>query len=214
MALQLIGKKKGMTHLFDEEGNLIPCTVISIEPNVIAQIKNKDNDGYQAVQIAAEKLPASKAKNLSKALQGHYKKLGVDARRHIMEVRVEDSSAYTVGQEVNVSELEGVKMVDVIGTSIGKGFQGVMKRWNFSGGPAAHGSGFHRHAGSTGMRSTPGRCLPGVKKAGQMGNERVIVEKLKIVKIDKEKNLLIVKGPIPGSRGGRVYVRRSVKAPA
>lgn len=211
MSLKLVGRKKGMTRIFDQNGDLIPCTVICIEPHVIAQIKNEEKDGYSALQLAAEKLSPSKARNSSKPLQGHFKKAGVDPRRFLKESRVSPSETYAEGQEFNVGHFEVSSYVNVVGVSKGKGYQGVMKRWNYAGGPAAHGSGFHRHAGSTGMRTSPGRCLPGVKKAGHMGDERVTVENLKVLKIDLEKNLIVVQGAVPGAQNSVVHVVKSTK---
>jgi large subunit ribosomal protein L3 len=211
MALKLIGRKKGMTRIFDSEGNLEVCSVISIEPHVVAQIKTDENDGYAALQLATEKLSPTKAKKQSKSLQGHFKKAGVDNRRLIKEARVDNIAEYQVGQELSVEAFSECKYVDVIGTSKGKGYQGTIKRWNFAGGPASHGSGFHRHSGSTGMRTSPGRNLPGGGKAGHMGNERVTSANLKVVKVDRERNLLLVRGAIPGARNGIVQVIKSVK---
>ncbi len=200
-----------MTRIFNEKGDLVVCTVISAEPNVVSQVKEKGKDGYNAIQLASEELKPSKAKNLSKALQGHFAKSGVTPRRHLKESRIEDASAYQLGQSFTVDSFADCKFVDVIGVSKGKGYQGVMKRHNFSGGPASHGSGFHRHAGSTGMRTSPGRCLPGIKKAGRMGGEQVTIQNLEVVKIDAEKNVILVKGAIPGFRSGLVYVTQAKK---
>lgn len=211
MTLNFMGKKEGMAQVYDEKGNLITCTVLVVEPNVISQIKTQESDGYSAVQLAAFQLPPSKVKNQSKAMQGHFKKAGVNPRRKVQESRLEDVSGYEVGQELDVTYFEEISHVDVIAVSKGKGFQGVMKRHGFKGGPASHGSGFHRHAGSTGMRSTPGRCLPGVKMAGRMGGERVTVQSLPVVRVDAEKRVLLVKGAVPGSRGSMVTVRQAVK---
>ncbi len=211
MSLKLMGKKRGMTRVFDENGNLVVCTVISAEPNVIVQLKTKEKEGYDAIQLAAVKVQDSKKKNVSKPLVGHYARAKVEPRRHLLESRIGEPAEYELGQEIGVDYFSDVAFVDVSAVSKGKGFQGVMKRHGFAGGPAAHGSGFHRAAGSTGMRSTPGRCLPGVKKPGQMGNEKVTVESLRVVKVDAEKQMIIVKGSIPGPKSGLVYVRKSVK---
>lgn len=211
MSLKFMGKKKGMTRLFDEKGDLVVCTVITAEPNVISQIKRKESEGYDAVQLAAIKVKPSKVKNVTKPLKGHYAKAGIEARRHITESRVDNIDQYAVGQEIGASYFSGATFVDVSGVSKGKGYQGVMKRHGFAGGPAAHGSGFHRHAGSTGMRTSPGRCLPGVKKAGRMGGENVTQQSLKIFKIDEARQVIIVEGAIPGARGGLVYVSKAKK---
>ncbi len=211
MSLRLMGKKKGMTRLFSEKGESVVCTVIEAEPNVILQIKTAEKDGYSAVQMSAVKVSSPKVKNVTKPLKGHFAKAKVEPRRHIAESRISEGEEFAVGQEVGVEYFADTKYVDVCGTSKGKGFQGVMKRHGFAGGPASHGSGFHRTAGSTGMNSNPGRTLPGLKMAGHMGNERVTAENLKVVKIDQEKGIILVKGAVPGCRGGLVYVRKSIK---
>lgn len=217
-SLTMMGKKRGMTQLFDEKGNIIICTVIEIEPNVVTQIKTKEKDGYEAVQLGFNKVLGKTqhtiAARVTKPLIGHFKKAGVEPRRHLLESHVDSLNEYALGQEIDVSTFEGVAFVDATGTSKGKGYQGVMKRHNFSGGPASHGSGFHRHAGATGMRSTPGRGLPGGKKAGQMGNERVTVQNLEVVRVDVENQLILVKGQVPGPRNGLIYIRQAVKKSA
>ena len=205
-----MGKKKGMTRIFNEKGDSIVCTVIEAEPNVIVQIKN-EKDGYAAIQMGAQKVSASKLRNVTKPLKGHFAKAQVEPRRHLAESPISEGEEYTVGQEIGVEYFSEVPYVDVTGVTKGKGFQGVMKRHGFAGGPAAHGSGFHRTAGSTGMNTNPGRTLPGLKMAGHMGNEQMTVECLKVVKVDQEKKLILVKGAIPGSRGGLVYIRKSTK---
>ncbi|MCB1072068.1 MAG: 50S ribosomal protein L3 [Chlamydiales bacterium] len=211
MSLKLMGKKKGMTRIYDEKGNLIVCTVIAAEPNVIVQVKDKDKDGYQAIQLGAIKVPESKKKNLSKPLVGHFARAKVEPRRHLLESRIENTEEFQLGQEIGIDYFSDTEFVDVCGTSKGKGFQGVIKRHNFGGGPGAHGSGFHRTAGSTGMRSTPGRSLPGVKKAGQMGSQKVTTENLKVVRVDAEKQIILVKGAVPGAKNSLLYIRKSVK---
>lgn len=215
MALKLLGKKRGMTQRFDKTGNVVVCTIIHAEPNVITQIKRKESDGYNALQMAYGKIvtkdPRTVEKRVTKQMLGHYKKAGVEPRRHLAESRLESVEEYEVGQEVGVSAFDEIPFVDVCGTSKGKGFQGVIKRHNFGGGPAAHGSGFHRHGGSTGMRSTPGRGLPGQKKAGQMGNEQKTVQNLRVVGVDTNRNIIIVEGAIPGPRGGVVTIAPATK---
>jgi len=206
-----MGKKRGMIRLFDEKRDSIVCTVIEAEPNVVVQLKDKEKEGYAAVQMGAFQVPSPKVKNVTKPLKGHFAKANVEPRHHLSESHLGEGDEYTVGQEIGVGYFADTKFVDVIGVTKGKGFQGVIKRHGFAGGPAAHGSGFHRTAGSTGMCSDPGRTLPGVKMAGHMGHERKTVENLKVVKVDQEKNLILVKGAIPGARGGLVYVRKSVK---
>jgi len=215
MTLKLMGKKRGMTQRFDKTGNVVVCTVIHAEPNIITQIKRKESDGYNALQLGFDKIvtkdPRTVEKRVTKQLLGHFKKSNVEPRRYLAESRIENIDEFSIGQEVGVSLFSEITYVDVCGVSKGKGFQGVIKRHNFAGGPAAHGSGFHRHGGSTGMRSTPGRGLPGQKKAGQMGNEQVTVQNLRVIGIDEGRNLIIVEGAIPGPRGGLVSIAPAKK---
>lgn len=213
--LKLMGKKCGMTQVFDKKGALIPCTVIHAEPNVITQLKTKLKDGYEAVQLAFDEIRVKDARTLenrcTQPLIGHFKKAGVAPARHIAESRVDDSSQFTVGDRVSVSFFQDVVYIDVTGVSKGKGFQGVMKLHNFKGGPASHGSGFHRHAGSTGMRSTPGRCLPGGKRASHMGDRTVTTQNLRVVAIDETNNLIMVEGATPGAIGGLLVMSQAKK---
>lgn len=210
---KLMGKKRGMVQLFDETGNAVPCTVIEVEPNVVTQIKTKEIDGYTAIQIGFDKITAGDPRTIErragKPLAGHFKKASVEPRRFLTEFRVDDTDAYTIGQELTAEQFADVAFIDATAISIGKGYQGVMKLYNYAGGPAAHGSGFHRHAGSTGMRSTPGRCLPGGKRASHMGLDRRTVQNIQVVKV--QDNLIIVKGQVPGPRNGLVYVTKAVK---
>lgn len=210
MALKLMGKKRGMTQRFDKTGNAVVCTVIHAEPNVVTQIKTKETDGYNALQLGFEKVAPSDVrtveKRVTKPMLGHFKKSNSEPRKHLEEARLENVEDFALGQEVTVQSFADILFVDVIGRSKGKGYQGVMKRYGFAGGPAAHGSGFHRHGGSTGMRSTPGRCFPGTKKAGRMGGGKITVENLRIIGIDVDRNLIIVEGAIPGPNGGLVTV--------
>lgn len=209
MAFKMMGKKKGMTQTFDPAGNVVVCTVIHVEPNIVTQIKRKESDGYNALQLGHEKIkvkdPRTLEKRLSKQLAGHYKKGSIEPRKNLCEARMEDVESFTVGQEIDLSLYSEISHIDVTAISKGKGFQGAIKRHNYSGGPGAHGSGFHRHTGSCGMRSTPGRTLPGKKKAGRMGGEVVSTQNLRVVGIDAEKNLLIVEGAVPGPQEGLVY---------
>lgn len=215
MALKLMGKKRGMTQIFDDKGNIVVCTVIEVEPNVVTQIKTKDCDGYTALQLGFEKIvvkdPRTLANRSSKALRGHYAKGNVEPRRYLSESRLDDVEKYSVGQEVSVAEFAEVGYIDVSAISIGKGYQGVMKKFHFAGGPASHGSGFHRHAGSTGMRSTPGRCLPGGKRASQMGRIKITVQNVKVVAVHPEENVILVEGQVPGPRNGLVHFSPAVK---
>lgn len=210
-SLKLIGKKLGMTRVFDEEGNLVVCTAISVEPNVILQVKNVKTDGYNAAVLAGGKLSSSRKKNLAKPFIKRFDKVNLEPKKKLLESRVDNSEEYQVGNEINIEYFNESKFVDVCGMSKGKGFQGVIARHGFRGGPAAHGSGFHRHAGSTGMRSTPGRTFPNHRMAGHAGDEKVTVENLKVVKVDAQKHLLLVKGSVPGARNCFVYVRKSMK---
>lgn len=215
MALRLMGKKRGMTQLFDKEGNVVVCTVIEVEPNVVTQVKTKENDGYTAIQLGFDIVSAGDARTVVRRVKkprfGHFQKASVQPRRHLTESRLEAVDEYSLGQELGVELFEGISHVDIMGQSKGKGYQGVIKKHNFAGGPAAHGSSFHRHAGSTGMRSTPGRCLPGGPRASHMGDERVTVQSLEVFSIDKAERLLVVKGAVPGPRNGLVYMSTAVK---
>ena len=208
MSVKFIGKKKGMTQLFDDKGNVIACTLILAQPNIVLQKKNKEKDGYESIQAGA--VPCKK--NLtSKPLLGHFEKAKVDPCKYIIESQVEDMGAFEVGQKIEASYFVVGDFVDVSGVSKGKGYQGVMKLHGFAGGPGAHGSGFHRHAGSTGMRTTPGRCFKGGKRASRMGFNRVTVQKLQVVAVDAGKNLIAVKGAIPGSNGSVVIISEASK---
>lgn len=210
-----MGKKRGMVQLFDNKGNSVVGTVIELQSNVIVQIKKKDTDGYDAVQIGFEKIEVkdqrTMANRLSKPLRGHYAKASVEPRRYLCETKVDDINQYQVGQELGVALFSDIAYVDATSISKGKGYQGVIKKYNFSGGPASHGSGFHRHAGSTGMRSTPGRCLPGGPRPSHMGLEKVTVQNLEVVMVKPEEQVIIVKGAVPGPVHGLVYIAPSVK---
>ncbi|MCI5052132.1 MAG: 50S ribosomal protein L3 [Simkaniaceae bacterium] len=210
-SLKIMGRKRGMSRLFDEKGNLVPCSVIEIEPNIVVQLKTKERDGYEAIQLGSGRLSSARKKNVTKPELGHFKKAGVEPEEFLQESFDSSLEEVQIGQEFNASYFEDVEFVDVVGTTKGKGYQGVMKRHGFGGGPAAHGSGFHRHAGSTGMRSTPGRTFKEHKMPGHMGAVRQTTESLKVLKVDAEKGLLIVKGAIPGAKGCLVSVRKSMK---
>ena len=203
MTLGVIGKKLGMTQIFDSEGLAVPVTVIQVGKTVVTQVKTVETDGYNAIQVGTV---AAKEKHLTKAEIGHFKKNGLDNYRHLQEFRVENASDYKVGQEIDLSVLADVQKVDVTGTSIGKGFQGTVKRWNFSRGPMGHGSKNHREPGSIGAGTTPSRVIKGKRMAGNMGNEKVTITKLTVVQVDKESNLLLVKGSVPGPEGKMVTV--------
>lgn len=203
MTLGVIGKKLGMTQVFDENGLAIPVTVIKVEPLTVTQVKTVDTDGYNAIQTGV--VPATE-KHLTKAEIGHFAKNKLENFRHLQEFRVDNPEAYEVGQKIDLSVLENVAKVDVTGKSVGKGFQGTVKRWNFSRGPMGHGSKNHREPGSIGAGTTPGRVIKGKRMAGNMGNERVTITKLTVVKVDNENNLLLVKGSVPGPEGKLVTV--------
>lgn len=207
MTLGVIGEKLGMTQIFDEQGLCVPVTVIKVSKMVVTQVKTVETDGYNAIQVGTI---AAKEKHLSKAQIGHLKKNDIENLRHLQEFRVENPADYTVGQEIELSVLADVEKVDVTGTSIGKGFQGTVKRWNFGRGPMGHGSKNHREPGSIGAGTTPSRVIKGKRMAGNMGNERVTVKKLKLVKIDSEKQLVLVKGAVPGSEGKLVTIMPSI----
>ena len=191
MTLGVIGKKLGMTQIFDEQGLAVPVTVIKVDPIVVTQVKTVETDGYNAIQVGTV---AAKEKHLTKAQIGHFKKNNLENYRHLQEFRVDDASAYTVGQQIELSVLDGIQKVDVVGHSIGKGFQGTVKRHNFGRGPMGHGSKNHREPGSIGAGTTPSRVIKGKRMAGNMGNERVTITKLKLVKVDSENNLVLIKG--------------------
>ena len=191
MTLGVIGKKVGMTQIFDEQGLAIPVTVIKVDETVVTQVKTVETDGYNAIQVGTV---AAKEKHLTKAQLGHFKKNNLSNYRHLQEFRVENPQDYKVGDKVELSVLENVEKVDVTGKSIGKGFQGTVKRWNFGRGPMAHGSKNHREPGSIGAGTTPSRVIKGKRMAGNMGNERVTITKLKLVKVDAANGLVLVKG--------------------
>ena len=206
----LLGTKLGMTQVWDENNKLVPVTVIEIAPNVVTQLRTPEKDGYEAVQIAAGAIDPRK---VNQPAAGHFKAAGVTPRRHLAEVRTADAASYELGQELTVDgTFEAGQLVDVVGTSKGKGFAGVMKRHNFKGVSASHGSHRnHRKPGSIGASSTPSRVFKGMRMAGRMGGERVTVLNLKVQAIDAEKGLLLVKGAVPGARGRIVFVRNAVK---
>ncbi|WP_148255279.1 50S ribosomal protein L3 [Aidingimonas lacisalsi] len=211
MTIGLVGKKAGMTRVFTEDGASVPVTVIEVEPNRVTYVKTVESDGYSAVQVTTG---SRKAKHLSKAQAGHFAKAGVEAGRSLMEFRLEDGEdAPDVGGELTVSLFEAGQVIDVTGTSKGKGFQGAVKRWNFRTQDNSHGNSLaHRAPGSIGMCQTPGRVFKGKKMAGQLGNTRCTVQNLEIVRVDAERNLLLIKGAVPGATGGDVVVRSAVKA--
>lgn len=205
----LLGKKLGMTQVWDASNKLVPVTVVEITPNVVTQLRSQEVDGYTAVQIAYGQIDPRK---VTKPLTGHFDKAGVTPRRHLTELRTDDTSEYSLGQELTVDLFEAGKKVDVVGTSKGKGFAGVMKRHNFKGVSSSHGSHRnHRKPGSIGASSTPSRVFKGMRMAGRMGGDRVTVLNLTVHSVDLEKGLVLIKGAVPGARGRIVFVRNAVK---
>ena len=205
----LVGKKLGMTQLFDANGNVVPVTVIEAGPCVVAQKKTAENDGYEAIQIGYGDLKASK---VNKPMKGHFAKGDVAPKKVLREFRVNDTAAYNVGDIIKADVFAEGDAVDVRGTSKGKGYAGVVKRWNFGRLKESHGTGpVHRHGGSLGVID-PARVFKGKKMAGHLGNERVTVQNLSVVKVDAEKNIIAVKGAVPGPKGGIVVLFDSVKA--
>jgi large subunit ribosomal protein L3 len=206
----LLGKKLGMTQVWDSNNKMIPITVVEAGSNVITQIKNAEKDGYSAIQVAYGAIDPRK---VNKPDAGHFAKAGVNPRRFIAEIRTADADSYSVGQELGVEVFEIGAIIDVVGTSKGKGFAGHMKRHGFSGVGASHGAHRnHRKPGSIGATTTPGRVFKGTRMAGRMGQDRVTTLNLTLHGVDAEKGLLLIKGAVPGSKGSLVFVRNAVKA--
>jgi large subunit ribosomal protein L3 len=206
----IIGKKVGMTQIFDEVGNAVPVTIIQAGPCVVAQRKTAEKDGYEAVQLGYEDV---REKKLTKAEIGHFAKNNIAIKKHLKEFRLEDCSGYSVGDVVSVETFAVGEKVDVTGTTKGRGYTGVIKRWNHHRLRMTHGVGpVHREVGSMGANSDPSRVFKNKKMAGQYGNEQVTVLNLNIVKIDAENNLIAIRGAVPGAKGGIVFIRDSVKA--
>lgn len=203
----LIGKKLGMTSIYDEEGVAVPVTVIEAGPCVVTQLKDADKDGYKAVQLG---FGDQKEQRMTKPALGHLKKAGADAKSVLREFRVEDAEV-NIGDVVDASAFAEVNFVDIAATGKGRGFQGVVKRYNFSGGRASHGGGWIRRPGSIGMCTFPGRVFKGKKMPGQMGDKRVTTQNLKIVQVRPEENLILVKGSVPGAKGGIVTIKEALK---
>ena len=211
MAIGVIGRKCGMTRIFTEDGVSVPVTVVEVEPNRIAQVKTVDTDGYNALQVA---VGSRRASRVTKPLAGHFAKAGVEAGRTLMEFRLAEGEGegLETGSEIKVDIFENGQIVDVSGTSIGKGFAGVIKRYNFRMQDATHGNSLsHRAPGSIGQNQTPGRVFKGKKMAGHMGNKKRTAQNLEIVRVDVERNLLLIKGAVPGSKGNDVVVLPAVK---
>jgi len=212
MTIGLVGRKRGMTRVFTDAGASVPVTVVEVEPNRVTQVKSAEGDGYRAVQVTTGTRRASR---VTKPMAGHFAKAGVEAGRGLWEFRLTDGEGdgIEVGSELKVDLFEAGQKVDVTGTTIGKGFAGVIKRHNFSSQDATHGNSLsHRAPGSIGQNQTPGRVFKGKKMAGQMGNVRRTAQSLEVVRVDSERNLLLIKGAVPGSIGSDVLVRPAVKA--
>jgi large subunit ribosomal protein L3 len=210
MVSGLVGRKCGMTRIFTEDGASIPVTVIEVEPNRVTQVKSIERDGYAAVQVT---VGVRRQSRVNKAAAGHFAKAGVGAGRGLWELALNGAEAPAVGSDLTVSAFSDGQYVDVTGQSRGKGFQGVIKRWNFSMQDATHGNSLsHRAPGSIGQNQSPGRVFKGKKMAGHMGDEQVTVQNLQVVRVDVERNLLLVRGAVPGAPGGDVLVRPAVKA--
>ena len=205
----IIGKKVGMTQIFDEKGNVIPVTAIETEGNIVAQIKTVETDGYQSIQLGYGDV---KDKHINKPEAGHFAKAKLPNKKHLREFRLDSVENYKVGDEVKVDIFEAGEKVDVQGISKGKGFQGVIKRHGQHRGPMGHGSMYHRRPGSMGATSTPGRVFKGKKLPGHMGKVTVTIQNLEIVKVDTDKNVLLVKGSVPGPKGAILKVKSTVKA--
>lgn len=205
----IIGRKVGMTQVFDETGEVIPVTVIKAGPCYVTQVKTEETDGYNAVQLGFEEVPPRK---LNLPLLGHLKRAGVPPLRHLREFRAKDAAEYSPGQKITVEVFSPGDHVDVVGTSKGRGFAGGVKRYGFGGGPKTHGqSDRHRAPGSVGSGTTPGRVWKGKRMAGHMGNRRVTAQNLTVVRVDAERNLLVVKGPVPGPRNGLLVIKEARK---
>lgn len=212
MAIGLVGRKVGMTRIFQEDGASVPVTVIEVQANRVTQVKNLDTDGYRALQVTTG---SKKANRVTKPEAGHFAKAGVEAGRGLWEFRLGEGEGdeIAVGSELTVELFNDTKMVDVTGTSKGKGFAGAVKRWNFRTQDATHGNSLsHRAPGSIGQNQSPGKVFKGKKMAGHMGAERVTVQSLEVVRVDAERNLILVKGAVPGATGGDVIVKPAVKA--
>ena len=209
MKKAILAKKVGMTQVFSEDGKLTPVTVLQAGPCVVLQVKTTENDGYEAVKVGFDEI---RNVLVNKPNAGIYAKAGVSNKRFMKEFKFENSAEYKVGQEIKADIFAAGDKVDAVGTTKGKGYQGAIKRWGLSRGPMKHGSKYHRHAGSNGPATTPGRVLPGKHMPGQMGAVRATVQNLEIVSVDAEKNMILVKGAVPGPKKALVLIKESVKA--
>ena len=209
MKKAILGTKIGMTQIFDETGKVIPVTVILAGPCTVVQKKTVETDGYEAIQVGYGEV---KEKQVNKPMKGHFAKADTANKKYLRELRLEDISAYEVGTEIKADIFEAGEKIDVTGISKGKGFAGPMKRWGLHRGPMTHGSGYHRGSGSMGACSAPGRVMKGKKLPGHMGVKKVTVQNLEVVKVVADENIILVKGAVPGNKGGLVTVRNAVKA--
>ena len=209
MKKAILATKVGMTQIFNEDGQLIPVTVLQAGPCVVTQVKTEENDGYAAVQVGYGEI---REKLVNKPEKGHFDKAGVAAKRFVKELRFENAAEYTVGQEIKADIFADGDHIDATAISKGKGFQGAIKRHGQSRGPMAHGSKYHRHAGSNGMASDPSKVFKGKKMPGQMGAERVTIQNLEIVKVDADQNIILVKGAVPGPKKSLVTIKETVKS--
>ena len=203
MALGLLGNKIGMTQIFDESGNIIPVTILKVGPCVITQIKTVEKDGYSAIQVGYGNV---RNKALTQPELGHLQKSNIQPLKYLKEFRINANNEFEIGQILNVNTFSEGQLVNVRGKSIGKGFSGLQKRYNFARGPMTHGSKNHREPGSIGMGTTPGRVLPGKKMAGQLGNKIATIQKLKVIQINPEENILVIKGSVPGKPGNLLSI--------
>ena len=209
MKKALIGKKIGMTQIFDEKGKVIPVTVIEAMPKIVAQVKTVETDGYDAVQLGYGEVKESR---VNKPVKGHYAKASLTPKKHLREFRLDSVEGIKVGDEFKADTFVAGNKIDVQGTTKGKGFQGVIKRHGQSRGPMGHGSMYHRRPGSMGSTSTPGRVFKGKKLPGHMGMQTVTIQKLEVVRVDMDKNVILVKGSVPGVKGAILKIKSSVKA--
>ena len=203
MVVGLIGNKIGMTQIFDETGNIIPVTVLKVGPCVVTQVKTKSKDGYDAIQVGYKNVSS---KTLTQPELGHLQKSNIQPLRYLKEFKVSDSNEFSTGQILNVDSFEAGQLVNIKGRNVGKGYSGLQKRHNFARGPMTHGSKNHREPGSIGMGTTPGRVLPGKKMAGQLGNKITTVKKLKVIQINAEENILVIKGSVAGKPGNLLSI--------
>lgn len=205
----LLGKKLGMTQIFSDDDRLLPVTVVEVGPCVVTQVKTEKTDGYSAIQIGYQDIEDRKT---TKPMKGHFAKAKTTAKRYLAEIRVDNPENYKPGDTITAEIFAAGEKTDVVGVSKGKGFQGVMKRHNFSGGPGGHGSHFHRAPGSIGAAAFPSRVMKGTRMAGHMGSDKITTQNLEIVKVDPEQNIILLKGAVPGAKGSLIMVKESAKA--